>query len=116
MLLIWLANLIICSLSLSLSLFAYCNTTGDESGMLEDMCVAVSELGTVSFQVCSSHCCFLARKNWVYMRRKNRVRCESKWVGEKLKKKKKHKRKDGNKKKKKKIVFPPGIEPGTLRV
>lgn len=25
---------------------------GDESAMLEDMCVAVAELGTVTFQVC----------------------------------------------------------------
>ena len=27
------------------------SAAGDESSMLEDMCVAVAELGTVSFQV-----------------------------------------------------------------
>ncbi len=28
-------------------------SAGDESGMLEDMCVAVAELSTVTFQVCA---------------------------------------------------------------
>ena len=33
-----------------------CRFTGDESGMLEDTCVAVAELGTVTFQVCFHWC------------------------------------------------------------
>ena len=31
--------------------FAYLTFSGDEIGMLEDMCVAVTELATVHFQV-----------------------------------------------------------------
>ena len=33
------------------NLLCHCLISGDESGMLEDMCVAVAELATVKFQV-----------------------------------------------------------------
>ena len=61
--------------------------------MLEDMCVAVAELGTVFFQVSKKKLYRKSILKWVIVA----VRMQ-------------------NGKRVKKSLFPPGIEPGTLRV
>ena len=83
-----------------------CRFSGDESGMLEDTCVAVAELGTVTFQVYA----FIGVKILFATCLKARLVLEGIVNVENVA----FSVRNGFEEEKN--LFPPGIEPGTLRV